>query len=118
MNMPDIEALKELIKEMGGMDYERLKGQDPNSVARPGEMQPGMTKVEMETTIPMEGSESELAKAVMEDPNAAGMADPMADQNSAVMEGEMQPAMAGVEGEIDPNEEEEVAEMLRKRFGR
>jgi len=104
MQMPDIEALKELIKEMGGMDFESLKKQDPNSAVTEGEMEPGMTKIEMETSIPTEGSESELAKAVMEDPNAGGM------------EGEMPPAMA--EGEADPNEDEEVAEMLRKRFGR
>lgn len=46
MNMPDIEALQELMSEMGAMDYEELKKRKRGM--------PGMTKIEIESNQPID----------------------------------------------------------------
>lgn len=55
MNMPDIEALQEIMSEMGGMDYEELKKRKRGAM-------PGMTKIEIESNQPI--NPQKLSEAV------------------------------------------------------
>lgn len=54
MNMPDVEALQELMSEMGEMDYEELKKRKRGM--------PGMTKIEIESSGPIDPQK--IAEAV------------------------------------------------------
>jgi hypothetical protein len=92
MNMPDVEALQEIMSEMGEMDYEELKKRKRGM--------PGMTKVEIESNQPIDAQK--IAQAVgggqMSD-NEAQMLLPTGDMES------------------DEEKKRRLMEMLRRRSG-